>query len=132
MTAPTVTTPPELSREDLVTAVARLAERLADLAAERDAARADLAEALKSACALQQELDRARHDALTRERLAHALRADLDTAATNNWQLTQRCHDLAVTNGALEQQIDRMQNQPETQPDDHTRRWPFKHAGNAL
>lgn len=123
---------PEVSREELITAVARLSERLADLAAQRDHARAKADGALETACRLQQERDAARRDALIQERLANALRAELDEAAADKRRLTQRCHELAVTAGALEQQIDRIQNQPQARPDDHTGRWPFKRAGNSL
>lgn len=102
------------------------------LATERDQVRAEHADLLKAKCLLHQELNRARNNALLQERLANSLRAELDEAATDNRRLSQRCHDLAITVGALEQQIDRAQKQPAPRPDDHTKRWPWTRIGRSL
>lgn len=100
-----------LSCEEIHAGFDVLIARVADLAAERD---------------------RAQRKALLQEQLVNSLRAELDEAAIDKRRLMQRCHDLAVTVGALEQQIDHMQNPPEQRRDDHTQWWPFKRAGNAL
>lgn len=57
---------------------------------------------------------------------------NLDDTRTELRRTRDICRELAVVKGALEQQIDRMQNQPEPRPNDHTRRWPFRRAGNQL
>lgn len=116
MTAPTVTAPPELSREDLVTAVARLAERLADVAAERDRARADLAEALETACALQQDRDWERRYAneqaelaRTYATLAERFRLRFVEVSAELRHASERCVDLAVRAEAAELKAERAQ-----------------------
>jgi chromosome segregation ATPase len=114
MTAAVVTAPPELSREDLVTAVARLVEHLADVAAERDRARADLAEALETACALQQDRDRERRYACeqaelarTHAKLAERFRARFVEASDELRHANERCRDLAVRAHAAELKAER-------------------------
>jgi hypothetical protein len=121
-----------LSCAEIHTGFDALIARIADMALERDRAQAAETEAVEAACRMQQERDRAQREALLQEHIADSLRAELDEAAADNRRLSLRCHDLAVTVGVLEQQIDRMQNPPEARRDDHTRRWPFRRAGGSL
>ncbi len=114
MTALSVATKPELSREDLVTAVVHLAERLADLAAERDQARTDAADALEAACTLQQDRDWQRQSGNAQAELA---RKQADLAARFRDRFVQASTELRRANEgrrvlteriqALEWQLDR-------------------------
>lgn len=128
-----------LSCEDIHAGFDALIARIADLVLERDRAREAEAEALEAACRLQQERDREKAraaeqaaQALTQATLATRFRNRLEEVHTELRQTRETCRNLAVANGALEMQIDHMQNQPEPRPDDHTRRWPFKRGGNSL
>ena len=129
-----------LTCDDIHAGFDTLIARIAGLALERDRAREAEAEALEAACRLQQERDqeKARADeqaaqALTQATLAARFRNRLEEVHTELRQTRNVCRNLAVVaNDALEEQIDHMQNQPEPRPDDHTRRWPFKRAGNSL
>ena len=121
-----------LSCEEIHAGFDVLIARIGELAAGRNHALGIAANALEAACQLQQERDRAQRKALLQERLANSLRAELDACAEDKRLLAIRCEKSAATIQALEQQIDRMQNPPEPQRDDHTRRWPFKRIGNRL
>lgn len=131
MTAPAVTAPPELSREDLVTAVARLAERLADVAAERDRARADLAEALETACALQQDRDWERRYAneqaalaRTYGGLAERFRIRFEKVSAELRHASGRCIDLAMRAEAAELAAERARR--ELEQHERRRRLPWR------
>jgi chromosome segregation ATPase len=125
MTTTQTTTAPVPTYDDLSAAVARLATQVADLTGQ-------LREAQETACELQRERDQVQIRADTNARLAGAFRNDLDEVRLDLRRALSACRELTVVKGALEQQIDRMQNEPEQRPDDHTRRWPFKRVGNAL
>lgn len=74
--------------------------------------------------ALAEERDVARQEAAAQLLAAEDLRGELH-------RTRRECRALAVAKEALEQQIDRLQNPP-ARTADHTSRWPFKRAGNAL
>lgn len=121
-----------LSCEEIHAGFDVLIERIGDLATGRNHALAVAADALEAACGLQQERDREK--ARADEQAAMALE-QATLAAQHRDRLVEVDAELQqtrVTVRALEQQIDHMQNPPETRRDDHTRKWPFKRAGNAL
>lgn len=118
-------TPPVAVEPTLLEQVRALEETAHRLATERDVARQMASEATK-------DLVRARHQIHIADVVNTALRADLNEARIELRRTREICRGLAAAKGALELQIDRMQNPPEPRPDDHTRRWPFKRVGNAL
>jgi uncharacterized coiled-coil DUF342 family protein len=114
-----------LTCEEIHSGFDALIARVAELVAERDEARAAAAEA-------RQERDQALSRADANARVAGTFRNDLDDTRTELRRTRDICRKLAVAKGALEQQIDHMQTQPEPRPDDHTLRWPFRRLGNQL
>lgn len=150
----TATTEPTIAEQLL--ALETTAHRLAT---ERDHALIVAADTLEAACRLQQERDRekARADeqaaqALTQAALAARFRNRLEEVHTELRQTRDTCRNLAVAHGALEQQAAQMRDgtppgtrrgrwwqwtriersRPERQPDDHTRRQPFRRGDNSL
>lgn len=109
MTASLVATRTEMTREDLLTAVARLAAQSADLTQQRD-------DALQAACELQQERDRERRRAdeqsalaLTYGELATRFRIRFEQVSIEEKRAKERCCDSAVHAEAAELAAERAQ-----------------------
>lgn len=119
------TTAPVPTYDDLSAAVARLATQVADLTGQ-------LREARETSCRMQQERNREKGRANLADNRAEGLYRDLHDVRIELRRALSACRELTVVKGALEQQIDRMQNEPEQRRDDHTKRWPFKRVGNQL
>src|SRR4051812_42514974 len=109
MTASLVATRTEMTREDLLTAVARLAAQSADLTQQRD-------DALQAACELQQERDRERRRAdkqaalaLTYGELATRFRIRFEQVSIEEKRAKERFCDSAVHAEAAELAAERAQ-----------------------